>query len=172
MLLMLALAQCVARFEMVIRKRQAFRRGQLSRGKVMNWTKPTGNWNELKGRIKTTWGRLTDADLMQAAGQKDRLAGMIQQRYGISRDQAEQQLDEFISASEGWLTRAKSGATDVVAKGKEVIEKSKDYVQNTSVSQMASDLKELIGRRPIHSAVIGVGLGFVIGRLLTSSNRS
>lgn len=145
----------------------------------MNWTTMQGSWNEAKGKVKSKWGRLTDDDLTQAEGRKDRLVGMIQQRYGIAREKAEEQLDEFMSASEGMISKAKEGAQEVVEKGKEYVEKGKEYVekgkeyvQNTSASQMAGDLKELIGKHPVHSAIIGIGLGFLIGRLLTSSNRS
>lgn len=138
----------------------------------MNWTTMQGNWNEAKGKVKTKFGRLTDDDLMQAQGQKDRLVGAIQQRYGIAREKAEQQLDEFLSSADDWMHKAKESASDIVEKGKEYVEKGKEYVQNTGTSQMASDLKDLIARHPVHSAVIGIGLGFLIGRLLTSSNRS
>ena len=145
----------------------------------MNWSTVQGNWNEAKGKVKTKWGRLTDDDLMQVEGSKDRLVGVIQQKYGIAREKAEQQLEEFMSSSDGLVAKAKEGVAEVmekgkeyVEKGKEVVEKGKEYVQNTSYSQMGSDLKALISKHPVHSAIIGVGLGFFIGRMLTSSNRS
>ena len=62
----------------------------------MNWTTLQGNWNETKGKVKSKWGRLTDDDLTQVQGQKDRLVGVIQQKYGIARDKAEEQLEEFL----------------------------------------------------------------------------
>lgn len=145
----------------------------------MNWNTMQGNWNEAKGKVKTKFGRLTDDDLMQVEGSKDRLVGVIQQKYGIAREKAEQQLEEFMSGSEGLVAKAKEGVAEVVEKGKEYVEKGKevvgkgrDYIQNTSTSQMGKDLKELIMKHPVHSAIIGVGLGFFIGRMLTSSNRS
>jgi len=163
----------------------------------MNWTTLQGNWNEAKGKVKTKWGRLTDDDLMQVSGNKDRLVGVIQQKYGIAREKAEEQLEEFMSASDGLLAKAKEGAQEVVDKGreyvekgreyvekgrefvekgvergKEMVEKGKDYVQHTSASGMANDLKDLIARNPVQSAILGIGLGFLIGRLLTPSSRS
>ena len=145
----------------------------------MNWSTMQGNWNETKGKVKTKWGRLTDDDLMQVEGNKDRLVGVIQQKYGIARDKAEQQLEEFMSGSEGLIAKAKEGVADVmekgkeyVEKGKEVVEKGKEYVQNTSYSQMANDLKGLIMKNPVPSAIVGIALGFFIGRLLTNSDRS
>jgi ElaB/YqjD/DUF883 family membrane-anchored ribosome-binding protein len=77
-----------------------------------------------------------------------------------------------MSASEGILAQAKEGAKEVVEKGKEYVEKGKEYVQSTNFSKMASDLKELVGRHPVQCAIIGIGFGFLFGRLLTSSNRN
>ena len=76
----------------------------------MNWTTIQGNWNDAKGKVKSTWGKLTDDDLTQLEGSKDRLVGMIQQRYGIARDKAEQQLEDFLARGENWLSRARDGA--------------------------------------------------------------
>jgi len=62
----------------------------------MNWEQVEGNWKEFKGKIRTKWAKLTDDDLEQIAGKKDELIGRLQQHYGLKRDQAERQLDEFI----------------------------------------------------------------------------
>jgi uncharacterized protein YjbJ (UPF0337 family) len=55
-----------------------------------------GKWNELKGKVKERWGDLTNDDLDQAEGNRDQLIGRIQQRYGVARDQAERELDDFL----------------------------------------------------------------------------
>lgn len=47
-----------------------------------------GNWKQLKGKLKTQWGKLTDDDLEMIEGKRDILAGKIQERYGITRDEA------------------------------------------------------------------------------------
>jgi uncharacterized protein YjbJ (UPF0337 family) len=49
----------------------------------------------MKGSMKEKWGKLTDDDLTVAAGKKDALAGRLQERYGIAKDEAEKQLDEW-----------------------------------------------------------------------------
>lgn len=61
----------------------------------MNWDQITGNWKEFKGKVKEKWGKLTDDDLTTVAGKRDQLAGILQQRYGYAKDQAERELDEF-----------------------------------------------------------------------------
>jgi uncharacterized protein YjbJ (UPF0337 family) len=54
-----------------------------------------GNWNELKGKIKEKWGKLTDDDLLQVKGKFDQLKGRLQERYGYEKDQAQKELDAF-----------------------------------------------------------------------------
>jgi len=61
----------------------------------MNWDQIEGNWKEFKGKIRAKWGKLTDDDLTTLSGKKDQLSGVLQQRYGIAKDQAERELDEF-----------------------------------------------------------------------------
>lgn len=54
-----------------------------------------GNWKQLKGKAKVQWGKLTDDDLDVIDGRREVLAGKIQERYGLSVDEAEKQLDEW-----------------------------------------------------------------------------
>jgi uncharacterized protein YjbJ (UPF0337 family) len=57
-----------------------------------------GKWKQLKGEVKIWWGRLTDDDLDQIAGSKDKLIGKLQERYGYARDQAEKEADERLNS--------------------------------------------------------------------------
>jgi uncharacterized protein YjbJ (UPF0337 family) len=63
----------------------------------MNWDQVKGNWKQFKGDVKERWGRLTDDDLTVVSGQRDQLVGRIQERYGIAKDEAERELDEFMA---------------------------------------------------------------------------
>ena len=58
-----------------------------------------GKWTQLKGRVKEQWGKLTDDDLDQIAGQSEQLVGKIQERYGIARDEAQRQVDALFAES-------------------------------------------------------------------------
>ncbi len=60
----------------------------------MNWDEIKGKWNQLQGQAKTHWGKLTDDDLMAVEGNKDKLIGKIQERYGITKEAAERQVEE------------------------------------------------------------------------------
>jgi uncharacterized protein YjbJ (UPF0337 family) len=62
----------------------------------MNWDQIKGQWLQLKGQVKSKWGKLTDDDVTTISGKKDRLIGRIQERYGILKDEAEKQVDEWL----------------------------------------------------------------------------
>ncbi len=72
----------------------------------MNQDTFKGNWKQIKGRLKQQWGRLTDDDLTRVEGDRDVLIGKLQERYGLARDQAEKQLDSFLSADKGQQRKA------------------------------------------------------------------
>ena len=61
----------------------------------MNWDRIEGNWMQFKGKAKEQWGKLTDDDLDVVAGKRDQLTGRIQERYGIAKDAAEREIDEW-----------------------------------------------------------------------------
>ena len=54
-----------------------------------------GNWKQLKGKAKVKWGQLTDDDLDRAEGNRDILAGKVQERYGKSKEEARREVDEW-----------------------------------------------------------------------------
>ena len=62
----------------------------------MNWDQIEGSWKQIKGKAKAQWGRLTDDELDVAAGRREQLIGIIQERYGYARDRAEREVDEAI----------------------------------------------------------------------------
>ncbi len=55
-----------------------------------------GKWNQFKGNVKQEWGKLTDDDVARVEGDRDKLIGVVQERYGYSRDQAEREVDAYI----------------------------------------------------------------------------
>ena len=61
----------------------------------MNWDQIEGNWKQYTGKAKEKWGKLTDDDLIVIAGKRDVLEGKIQEHYGIAKEQAQKELEEF-----------------------------------------------------------------------------
>jgi uncharacterized protein YjbJ (UPF0337 family) len=62
----------------------------------MNWDQVAGKWKQYKGQAKEKWGKMTDDDLDVIDGRRQQLVGKIQERYGLARDAAESQADEFV----------------------------------------------------------------------------
>jgi uncharacterized protein YjbJ (UPF0337 family) len=52
-----------------------------------------GRWRQMRGDLRSWWGRLSDNDLEKIAGKKDRLIGMLQEKYGYTREAAQQEVD-------------------------------------------------------------------------------
>jgi uncharacterized protein YjbJ (UPF0337 family) len=64
--------------------------------RAWTWNKVAGNWKRMKGAVKQRWGKLTNNDIREAQGRRERLSGHIQSRYGIDREAADRQIDEWL----------------------------------------------------------------------------
>jgi uncharacterized protein YjbJ (UPF0337 family) len=152
----------------------------------------TGQWEDLRRQLRSWWDRLTEADLAQIGGQKDRLISVMQQRYGYTRDRAQQEVDrrlqEYGEQAAGVAAAVTSTAQDVAstvtetagtaaAKAQEmagaaatavtdVVAGAGTYVQEKGVQALPGDLAGLIRRYPVPALLIGLGIGFVLGRSL------
>ncbi len=69
----------------------------------MNKDVLAGRWREIRGQAKGWWARLTDDDLNRAAGKWDVLVGLLQQKYGYTREQAARDIDDRITQFEANL---------------------------------------------------------------------
>jgi uncharacterized protein YjbJ (UPF0337 family) len=61
----------------------------------MNWEQIEGNWKQFKGGVKERWGKLTDDELTSIGGKRDKLAGVLQEKYGIAKEAVEDEISEF-----------------------------------------------------------------------------
>lgn len=57
-----------------------------------------GKWKELKGDVKSKWGKLTDDDMTEIEGNQEKLIGILQKKYGYSKDRAEEEYRSFMEA--------------------------------------------------------------------------
>ena len=60
----------------------------------------SGLWKQVRGQVKETWGKLTDDELDEIDGKRDKLVGKLQERYGWTRMEAEAELDRFMRESD------------------------------------------------------------------------
>ena len=61
----------------------------------MNEDRIKGNWKQFTGRVQEQWGKLTNDDMDVIAGKKDQFMGKLQERHGLAKDAAEEQLNDF-----------------------------------------------------------------------------
>ena len=64
-----------------------------------------GKWKQMRGQAKTWWGKLTDDDLDRAAGKYDVLAGLLQEKYGYTRQHADEEIDKHMKEYEASLKK-------------------------------------------------------------------
>jgi len=65
-------------------------------GEIMNEDILKGKWSEMKGEAKKKWGKLTDDDLMVISGEKEKLVGVLQTKYGYAKEKAEEEYKSFL----------------------------------------------------------------------------
>jgi uncharacterized protein YjbJ (UPF0337 family) len=65
----------------------------------MNWDQIKGNWKQMTGELKRQWGDLTDDDLTAIEGDRDKLIGRLQERRGITREAAQDEVDRWTKSS-------------------------------------------------------------------------
>ena len=66
----------------------------------MNTDQLSGKWKQMKGAAKQQWGKLTDDDLEVIAGKREALAGKLQERYGMAKEEAKKRADDWMKSYE------------------------------------------------------------------------
>jgi uncharacterized protein YjbJ (UPF0337 family) len=138
-----------------------------------------GQWKQMKGSLKSWWGDLSDDDFDYISGQKDRLIGWVQEKYGRTREQAVQEVDarlkEYSDKHDGTVADLKAKAHDigetVVGKASEAatavrsgVEKASSYFEEKTFSDFGSDITALMRKYPVQAALIGIGIGVWLAR--------
>lgn len=62
----------------------------------MNEDRIKGQWKQLSGKVKARWGKLTNDDVQVQEGNAEYLAGKLQERYGMAKDAAKKEVNDFI----------------------------------------------------------------------------
>ena len=109
-----------------------------------------GRWQKLKGEVRSRWSKLTDDDIEKIGGNKDKLIGAVQERYGYIWDEARQMVDRYLDESGDLKTRATEALKGVASKD--------------NLRKLTSDVADLVRRYPIPSLFIGLGIGYLLAR--------
>jgi len=60
---------------------------------MMNKDIAEGKWTKFKGQLRENWGKLTDDEIEETKGNAQQLAGLLQERYGLAKDEAEREVE-------------------------------------------------------------------------------
>ena len=137
----------------------------------------TGQWNEVKGRLKEHWGQLTEDDLMQARGSTDQLVGVVQQKTGATRSEVENFLSDMFGDSSKITDRATEAAQHYADAASEFAAEAGDYVKENyrrvagASSEYTDKIAHTVKARPAESIAIAFGLGIAAGAILFFKGR-
>jgi uncharacterized protein YjbJ (UPF0337 family) len=138
----------------------------------------TGQWTQMRGSLKSWWGRLTDDDLDRIAGQKDRLVGLVQEKYGQSREQAEREVEQRLREygdGGGIGTKVRAGASELGSnlsnKAREAssavssrVDSARAYLHDRNGNELVNDLVDAVQRYPVYASFVGLGVGYILGK--------
>ena len=134
----------------------------------MDWTQVEGNWKQIKGRVKERWGKLTNDDLTAIAGRRDRLDGMIQERYGYARERLRKEIADWhgslVSSREEKIASLRSGIPTLSSSDERIADEQLAHTRSTAEKAL-NDAEEAFRRNPLVVIAVALGLGFLIGML-------
>jgi uncharacterized protein YjbJ (UPF0337 family) len=143
-----------------------------------------GQWRQMRGSLKSWWGKLSDDDLERVGGEKDKLVGLLQERYGQTRDEAEREVDRRLNeyGAGGIVSNLKAAATEygstVSSRAGEAaqrlsssVESARSYFQEKSVDELTTDLLALIRKYPVPACLVGLGIGYLFAKSTVRSSR-
>ena len=142
-----------------------------------------GQWKQMRGTLKSWWGYLSDDDFEQIGGQKDKLIGKIQEKYGYSWENAQKEVERRFQEADSSASGKLSGAVEdlkgkayefgasAASKAREAqagvvsgFETAGSYFKTNDFENMAADLKGLIRKYPVQATLISAGLLYFIAR--------
>lgn len=130
-----------------------------------------GNWNEIKGKLRTKWGQLTNDELQSFNGNVDQLVGMIQRKTGEARNSVEHYLEELSANGASAISQATETVRDYAQHAAERVQESSKQAAET-VRHGYEEAERVVRQRPAESVAVcfgaGVLVGVVVGMMLRS----
>jgi uncharacterized protein YjbJ (UPF0337 family) len=139
-----------------------FRRAFQMESFMINQQVLQGNWNEIKGKIRSKWGQMTNDDLQSFDGDVGRLMGLIQRKTGEGREAVERFLNEATAKGASALEQVTEAVSEYAHEaGTRIQDGAKQAVD--SVRHGYDEAEEMVRRRPAESAVVCFGVGVLTG---------
>jgi uncharacterized protein YjbJ (UPF0337 family) len=124
-----------------------------------------GNWNQLKGKVKETWGDITDDELQRVGGQFDQLVGLIQRKTGEGRQEIERMVTKLNEQAGGAIGRAASTAREYVDQAGERIRDASHHLRDRTMEGY-EEAGNMVRRHPTEAVATAFGTGLLVGLLI------
>ena len=121
-----------------------------------------GNWNEIKGKLRSKWGSLTDDDVLVFNGNVDQLVGTIQRKTGEARESIEQFFEQVSANGASAIGRAGEAVRSYAQHAAETVQESSKQAAD-SVREGYAEVEDMVRRRPAESLAVCFGVGVVTG---------
>jgi uncharacterized protein YjbJ (UPF0337 family) len=139
-----------------------------------------GQWRQMRGALKSWWGKLADDDFDRIGGQKDQLIGLVQEKYGHTRDQAQQEVerrfkeygDKMSGPSSSRMSEANGAVAEMTAKAQELGMTAASMAGEaaTAVGETMGSLASVIRDNTPHEGTIASAATAVAGGLESASS--
>ena len=136
---------------------------------MVNQQTISGNWNEIKGKLKTKWGQLTNDDVSTFNGNVDQLIGLIQRKTGEARGSIEKFLEEATGSGAEGFAQASEKVREYAGQAREYAGQAAEQIQQTTKvagEQMQKGYQEaerMVRERPGESVAVVFGAGLCLG---------
>jgi uncharacterized protein YjbJ (UPF0337 family) len=124
-----------------------------------------GSWSELKGKVKSRWGKLTDDDLKGFRGDTEQLIGTIQRKTGEARESIEQFFADLSSHGGSTMGRAGEAVRSYAQHAVEAVQDTSHQAAE-SIRERYDDVEDMVRQRPAESLAVCFGIGIITGVVL------
>lgn len=121
-----------------------------------------GNWNEIKGRLRSKWGELTEDDVMNFNGNVDQLVGTIQKKTGVAREHVEQFFEQFDSSAAASINHASESVRETANHAATCAQEASRQAAAT-MREGYAEVEGMVRRHPTESLVVCFGGGLIAG---------
>ena len=124
-----------------------------------------GNWNEVKGKLRSKWGQLTHDELQTFDGNIERLIGLIQRKTGEGRSAIENFLEQVTADGSSAVSRVTAAAGEYAQQVAEKVQETSQQAAET-VRQGYEEAEKMVKQRPAESVAVCFAAGVLAGLML------
>lgn len=125
-----------------------------------------GNWHEIQGKLRSTWGSLTDDDVKEFDGNVEQLIGKIQKKTGATLESIERFFDQFTTNGASAVSRAGEAVRAYAQQATDAVQET-SHQAAASVREGYAEVEDMVRQRPAESLAVCFGAGVITGVVIS-----